>query len=107
MGVLAKRKSQVIIIIVCHRYENNMRDHQTPGLRLALVLARETGHRLGAVISLRWSDIDVERRVVHWRDQIDKIGFDHETPLTSTAIAVLQRARPSDRQSETRGSSLQ
>jgi integrase len=65
----------------------------SPLFDLALVRARETGHRLGAVISLRWSDIDVERGVVHWRGQNDKIGFDHETPLTPAAIAVLQRAR--------------
>jgi integrase len=54
---------------------------------------RRDGHRLGAVISLRWSDIDFERAVVHWRGHNDKIGFDHETPLTPAAIAVLQRAR--------------
>ena len=65
----------------------------SPLFDLALVLARETGHRLGAIISLRWSDVDFERGVIHWRGQNDKIGFDHETPLTPAAVAALQRWR--------------
>ncbi len=82
-------------LLADEQYETMLRVSRkvSPLFDLALVLARETGHRLGAVISLRWSDIDLERGVVHWRGQNDKIGFDHETPLTPAAIAVLQRAR--------------
>jgi len=54
-----------------------------------LVLAHETGHRLSAVRQLRWSDSDVERRTVRRQAVSDKIGFEHSTPLTETAIAVL------------------
>ena len=36
-------------------------------LELALVLCHETGHRLNSVITLRWSDVDLERRVISWR----------------------------------------
>ena len=31
--------------------------------RVALVLAHETGHRIGAICKLRWTDIDFEDRV--------------------------------------------
>jgi len=54
-----------------------------------LVLAHETGHRLSAIRQLRWSDVDTERRLVRWRAVSDKIGFEHSTPLTDAAIAVL------------------
>ncbi|MDK1104249.1 MAG: tyrosine-type recombinase/integrase [Actinomycetota bacterium] len=59
----------------------------------ALVLAHETGHRIGAVRQLRWSDIDAECLLVRWRKANDKIGMAHETPLTEAALHALGRAR--------------
>ena len=41
---------------------------------VALVLAHETGHRIGAIRQLRWSDIDFEERVVLWRAEHEKTG---------------------------------
>jgi integrase len=61
--------------------------------RVALVLSHETGHRIGAVRQLRWSDIDLERGTVRWRKQGDKIGHEHDTPLSPQAKAVLESAR--------------
>lgn len=55
-----------------------------------LVLVHETGHRVGAVRQLRWSDVDLVKATVHWRPELDKIGFDHTTPLSSGAIGVLR-----------------
>jgi integrase len=60
---------------------------------VALVLAHETGHRIGAIRLLRWSDIDLERAVVVWRAQNDKGRTEHVTPLTVAATAALSRAR--------------
>ena len=34
---------------------------------VALVLAHETGHRIGAIRKLRWSDIDMDGGVIRWR----------------------------------------
>ena len=34
---------------------------------VALVLAHETGHRIGAISALRWSDIDLEKGLITWR----------------------------------------
>jgi len=65
----------------------------SPLLRLALVLAHETGHRIGAITQLRWSDVDLQRGVIRWRAASDKIGFEHETMLTPTAMRALEQAR--------------
>lgn len=56
-----------------------------PLARLALVLASETGHRAGAIRRLRWSDIDFEIGVVRWREESDKTGRSHATPLSAIA----------------------
>ncbi len=61
--------------------------------KLALVLAHETGHRIGAIRQLRRSDLDLPRHVVRWRAEADKIGFGHETPLTSKATDAVEEAQ--------------
>lgn len=64
-----------------------------PLFELALVLAHETGHRIGSVRLLRWSDIDRQRGMVRWAAEHDKIRFEHETILTPEALAALEKAR--------------
>jgi len=64
---------------------------------IALVLAHETGHRIGAIRKLTWADIDLERGVVRWRAENDKSGYDHTTPVTPEATEVLEEARSGDR----------
>ena len=61
--------------------------------RVALVLAHETGHRIGAIRQLRWSDIDLQAGVIRWRAEHEKTGYEHRTPLTAEALAVLEQAR--------------
>ncbi len=65
----------------------------SPFCKLALVLARETGHRIGAIRQLRWSDIDLDRNAIHWAKQSDRICMQHETPMSEAAHAALQAAR--------------
>ncbi len=60
---------------------------------VALVLAHETGHRIGAIRKLRWPDIDFEGREVRWRAEHEKTGYEHVTPLTGKAVAALEEAR--------------
>ena len=60
---------------------------------VALVLAHETGHRIGAIRQLQWSDIDLEGGVVRWRAEHDKSGYEHRTPVTAEALAALEEAR--------------
>ena len=60
---------------------------------VALVLAHETGHRIGAIRKLRWSDIDSEGEAVRWRAKHEKTGYEHTTPVTDEALAALEEAR--------------
>ena len=60
---------------------------------VALVLAHETGHRIGAIRELLWEDIDIEGREVRWRAEHEKTGYEHVTPLTAEAVAALEKAR--------------
>ncbi len=61
--------------------------------RVALVIAHETGHRIGAIRQLRWSDLDFEAHVIRWRGEHEKTGYEHCTPVTAEALAVLEEAR--------------
>ena len=61
--------------------------------RVALVLAHETGHRIGAIRQLRWSDIDLEVGAIRWRAEHEKTGYGHVTPLSADATAILEKAR--------------
>ncbi len=60
---------------------------------VALVLAHETGHRIGAIRQLRWTDIDLEGRTIRWRAKHEKTGYEHVTPVTDEAVAALEEAR--------------
>ena len=65
--------------------------------RVALVLAHETGHRIGAIRQLRWSDVDMGTGVIRWRAEHEKSGFEHRTPVTDAALGVLEEARKENR----------
>jgi len=65
----------------------------SPLFELALVVAHETGHRIGSVRLLRWSDVDIEHGKIRWRAENDKIAFEHETIVTPTVLDALDRAR--------------
>ena len=60
---------------------------------LALVLAHETGHRIGAIRQLRWSGIDFEGGTILWRAEHDKSGYKHTTPVTTEALDALREVR--------------
>ena len=64
-----------------------------PEFTLAMVLARETGHRIGAIAALRWSDVDVDGQLILWRSASDKMRREHVTPLTPAALEAIRAAR--------------
>jgi integrase len=84
-------------IVTASEYESLLAASDTihPLFRLTLIVVHETGHRIGAVRLLRWADIDLERQLVRWRGENDKIGYEHETWLTVAAVEALQNARRS------------
>lgn len=60
---------------------------------VALVLAHETGHRIGAIRKLLWSDIDFDAGTIRWRAEHEKNGYEHVTPMTGETRRAAQRAR--------------
>lgn len=65
----------------------------SPGCLCMLVVAHETGHRIGAIRQLRWTDIDWAGETVRWRPEVDKTGWDHTTPLSAGALEALRAFR--------------
>jgi integrase len=58
-----------------------------------LILCHETGHRIGAVRQLLWSDIDLDAQTIRWRAETEKTGYGHLTPATDAAIAALKKVQ--------------
>jgi len=81
--VLAEEESRALLK-VSHRVD--WRFH------VALVLAHETGHRIGAIRQLRWSDINFEGGMILWRAEHDKSDDGHVTPVTAEALSALSEA---------------
>ena len=88
-------KNPTRVVLAEEEYRALLRVSWEVGWRfhVALVLAHETGHRIGAIRSLRWSDIDLEGGVVRWRAEHEKTGYEHRTPMTADALAALEEAR--------------
>ena len=60
---------------------------------VALVLAHETGHRIGAIRKLLWSDLDLEGGHIRWRAENEKTGYAHTTPMMVGERRALDLAR--------------
>ncbi|MFC1791329.1 tyrosine-type recombinase/integrase [Gemmatimonadota bacterium] len=61
--------------------------------QVALVLAHETGHRIGAIRRLHWADVHLGEGIIRWVAENEKTGFEHRTPVTEAASQALERAR--------------
>ena len=90
-----KEKNPTRVVLVQQEYRALLRVSRQVDWRfhVALVLAHETGHRIGDIRKLRWSDIDFEGETVRWRAEHDKAGYEHRTPLTPEALSALEEAR--------------
>ena len=90
-----KEKNPTRIVLGEEEYRALLRvsGHVDWRFRVALVLAHETGHRIGAIRKLRWSDIDFEGRTIRWRAEHEKSGYEHRTPVTAETLAALEEAR--------------
>jgi integrase len=65
---------------------------------LALELANATGHRIDAILKLRWSDVTFEEAsgspygTIRWRGENDKIENEHTLPMNQAASMALAEA---------------
>ena len=89
-----KEKNPTRVVLTEEEYQALLRVSRKVGWRfhVALVLAHETGHRIGAIRKLRWSDMDLDAGVIRWRAENEKTGYEHRTPMTAEAMAALQEA---------------
>ena len=92
---LPKEKNPTRIVLSDEEYDAMLQVSRRVDWRfhVALVLAHETGHRIGAIRHLRWSDIDFEDRTILWRAEHEKSGYEHRTPVTAEALAALEEAQ--------------
>ena len=90
-----KEKNPTRVVLSDDEYEAMLKVSRRVDWRLhvALVLAHETGHRIGAIRHLRWADIDFDDRTILWRAEHEKTGYEHVTPLTDEAVAAFEEAR--------------
>jgi len=90
-----KEKNPKRVVLTQQEYEALLEVSRQVGWRfhVALVLAHETGHRIGAIRKLRWPDIDFEGRTIRWRAEHEKTGYEHRTPATDEALAALAEAQ--------------
>ena len=90
-----KEKNPVRVILSDEEYEALLQASRQMDwrFRVALVLAHETGHRIGAIRNLRWTDIDFEDGTILWRAAHEKTGYEHRTPVTDEALAALEEAQ--------------
>ena len=88
-------KNPTRVVLAEEEYRALLRASWEVGWRfhVALVLAHETGHCIGAIRRLSWSDIDLESGVVRWRAEHEKTRYEHRTPMTAEALAALNEAR--------------
>lgn len=49
--------------------------------------------RSNALLKLEWDDVDLDRRVIRWRGELDKVGRTREQPLPRDAVKVLRICR--------------
>lgn len=69
--------------------------HESRGavIRSGVVCLSVAVHRAASVRQLRWSDVDLERKTIHWRPEVDKIQYDHTNPAQAELLPLLERAK--------------
>lgn len=83
------RQSEIDAIVQALGWEPWLRaERRADEVAIAFLLGVETAMRSGEMLSLRWSDVDLEGRVVLVRDT--KNGDDREVPLSTTAVKLLR-----------------
>jgi hypothetical protein len=65
----------------------------TSSAELFVCLLWFTGHRAASVRQLRWSDIDLARKTIHWRPEVDKIRYHHTNPAHAELVPLLEQAK--------------
>lgn len=78
----------------CERILAELSPRKSTGWRafVAIVLDALLGGRSNALLALEWRDVDLTRRVLRWRPELDKLARDREQPLPREAVYALRVA---------------
>ena len=89
---MPREKNPVRVVLTDGEYRAMLAvaDEVHPLFGPLLVVAHETGHRIGAVRQLRWSDIDWDADLIRWRAATEKTGYEHRTPVSADMTSVLK-----------------
>ncbi|MBE0467897.1 MAG: site-specific integrase [Methyloprofundus sp.] len=68
---------------------NYARKYPNPELLVIILIAIETCMRQSEILGMKWSDIDLKKRIV--RLHMTKNGSSREVPLTETAVSTLRK----------------
>jgi len=92
---LPKEKNPLRVVLEEKEYQELLRVSGKVDwrFRVALILAHETGHRIGAIRKLQWSDINLGNGLIRWRAENEKTGYEHDTPVTQAIREALEEAR--------------
>lgn len=60
---------------------------------VAIQLDALLGGRSAALLGLEWRDVDMDRRTIRWRPELDKLARDREQPLPRAAVRAIRIAR--------------
>ena len=71
------KKNPVRVVVADKGYRALLKVSRRVGWRfqVAHLLAHETGHSIGAIRQLRWSDIDTGGGIIRWRSEHEKTGY--------------------------------
>ncbi len=77
-----REKNPNRVVLTGDEYRAMLKVSRQVGWRfhVALVLAHETGHRIGAIRELRWPDIDFEDRTIRWTRSTRRLGTSTSRP---------------------------
>jgi integrase len=67
------------------------RESKSKGLEAIVALGLETGCRLGELLSMQWTDVDLRARIVTLQET--KNGERRTVPLSTSAIQLLRKLR--------------
>jgi len=68
-----------------------------PAMATLLVLANETGHRIGSIRLLRCTDIDLQGNTIRWRGEHDQIGPHPAGPGREARLGSASQPTPHQR----------
>jgi integrase len=96
MPLVDNKKTENMTQEELHNYLNAIAKEPDPNAAAFLLLALATGVRKGALMALRWDDVDFEKGFLTLRGETAKKQKTESIPLSQSAISILNGIQKSD-----------